>query len=107
MVKLINGQPMSELKRDGRLVLIRNDTRIYTGHAYEATIGCEWAEILAPEPKPDANGWWNFSEKRPDQGQEVMRYHKASDTFDVSTFHPHEIRYWHGCKWQEIKPPAD
>lgn len=76
MNKLINGRPMNELKLDGRKVAVISsygDCYIAMAHT-DMDLDCylEWAEIVKPEPKPDANGWWKMEEKQPEHLQIVL-----------------------------------
>lgn len=93
MPKLLNGRPMNELVYDGRLILtIDRDgfPRIYAAKAWmNDYLFTEWMEIIRPDPKPDANGWYKSSEIQPDQeGKSVLIMHKAGNA-------SHIIKYWH------------
>lgn len=82
MSKLINGRPMSELKLDCRPIAVIQRDRVYICYAnpeFDINSCEEWAEILKPEPKPDANGWWKFADKMPEDGSIVQMAKRTSD----------------------------
>lgn len=92
MPKLLNGRPMDELVCDGRPVLVidTNDLTylIRANSNLAKSIYVEWMEIIRPDPKPDANGWYKSSEIQPDQeGKSVLIMHKAGNA-------GHIIKYW-------------
>lgn len=91
-MKLLNERPMSELVCDGRYVVFRTGAdRVHFSPAFEvaknnrSNVG--WAELLAPEPKPDANGWWNWDEAKPDFSKFWLEYFINSRGKEVVVAH--------------------
>jgi hypothetical protein len=68
--KLINGRPMKELVWDGRQVLFltkKGDVVLANAiNSLSKIHFIEWAEAIQQPAKPDANGWWKFSEAKPE-----------------------------------------
>lgn len=93
MKKLINGRPMGEIKNanSDRIVAVHNLGAVHllqvnfgdscafnvsSGRAVLFSDYQEWAEIVKPDPKPDANGWWCFKDKHPECGMTVQLVNK-------------------------------
>lgn len=101
MSKLLNGRPMNELVYDGRLILtIDRDgfPRIYAAKAWmNDYLFTEWMEIIRPDPKPDANGWYKSSEIQPDQeGKSVLAHNPR-------TYESYIITSWDNS-WDTLDP---
>lgn len=93
MPKLLNGRPMDELVCDNRLILVIGRDglpQIFDAENWvkKESRFTEWMEIIRPDPKPDANGWYKSSEIQPDQeGKSVLIMHRAGNA-------SHTIKYW-------------
>lgn len=97
-MKLLNERPMSELVCDGRYVAFRTSVdRVHFSPAFEvaknnrSNVG--WAELLAPEPKPDANGWWNWDEVKPDFSRNWLEHYIGYDDKAAVVAHSPEVAY--------------
>lgn len=93
-MKFLNERPMEELVWDGRLVMFRtNSGAPYIIEADESTKNSKldwflgWVEIFAPEPKPDANGWYNWDEAKPDFSKFWLEYFINSRGEEVVVAH--------------------
>lgn len=112
MSKLLNGQPYSELKsdpvrflvalwRDGTVTVARSDDLA------SCTTCTEWAEILKPEPKADANGWWKLSDKNPDNKQFIVFCHLEDKQFGKPIFYNADIGHSGWSHWKPFDGPVE
>ena len=80
MPKLLNSRPMDELVCNGRPILVIDGDgfpQIFDAENWikKESRFTEWMEIIRPDPKPDANGWYKSSEIQPNQeGKSVLAH---------------------------------
>lgn len=108
MSKLLNGRPIQTLKCDGRLVLVKHiNGHIGLEYAIPTFVRSEyeeWTEILKPEPKADANGWWRFEDKQPEHRQKIIWHNVSGGAFGATMWHENNSVTW--SHWKPFDGPV-